>query len=445
MKSLLLIPAAVLGLSFGDLDSKANNVGRYDPVITWVETAMSYEPGMVTIRGRNLELVSRVEIAGHAVPMVSSSGSQIVIRPGIMPPGFTTLELVRPSGARVSREIEFAPSLRATRSQDLLTGDDTFCLVLNPGEPGVFWVEWSHRASGTPLNVPGVYNPLLLDLTTPRSGAMCSEMSTTGLPVAMVERIPSVLLGGLFDTLYLQAFCLLGDGTEQCLTNMVTVPIFPSDVGHVRQYEPVVSSVETTMSYEPGLVSIHGRRLDLIARVEIDGRAVPVVRNSGDELVVRPGNMDPGFAALALVRPDGRRLMEAIEFTPSLRANRVGDALAITLNPGEHASAWIRWSYRLLESPSTLPGVYFPLMLDLDTVNAGEMCSVHALTGEPVVMTEAVPPLLVHGGLFDSLYLQAFLLLGEHTAPFACNTNLATVPVPVATLPYHFLPVEPVN
>lgn len=73
------------------------------------------------------------------------------------------------------------------------------------------------------------------------------------------------------------------------------------------------------------------------------------------------------------------------------------------------------------------------------------MCSEQSLTGEPLVMREAVPPLLAQGGLFDSLYLQALCLLGEHPVADACHTNLATVPVPVTSLPFHFLPVDPLE
>jgi hypothetical protein len=222
MKSLILLAVAVLASSFVQLDTKSNNVQQNQPVITWVGTTMSFEPGVVGIRGQNFDLVTRVEINGVAVNVVRSTPTEIMIQPGSMDPGFAALALVRPGGERVKAAIEFTPSLRAQRFEGGLQA------VVNPGEHGQIWLEWSLRPLATPLQLPGTYFPQLLDLTFPYSGTLCSEVSVAGEPVVVTAPFPPE--GGMLDyvelrhAFYMQAWCLLGNEGYQCHTNMAIIP-----------------------------------------------------------------------------------------------------------------------------------------------------------------------------------------------------------------------------
>ena len=220
MNSLFLLVA--LCLPVGQLQNKGNNVAQYDPVITSVQTRMSYEPGPVSITGQHFDMVTGVKIDGHAVRIVSQTRSQIVIWPENMLPGFATLELLRP-GSSVKGTIEFAPSLRAARL------GTTLRVMVNPGEPGLIWLNWSPRT--LVAQVPGVYYPQMIDLMARGAGLISQASSYEGEAVVITAplpayialygdglRMPSHHLG-----VHVQAFCMLGGDSFLCHTNMVTV------------------------------------------------------------------------------------------------------------------------------------------------------------------------------------------------------------------------------
>lgn len=218
MKSVILLAVAALGLSFVQLDTKNNNVNQFQPVITSVGSTMSFEPGLVEIRGKNLDLVARVEINGAAVQVVSRDSNLIRIRPELMDPGFFPLALVLPGGSKVRETVEFTPTLQAVRYLDGMR------VRINPGEHGLAWLNWSLRPLDNPFEVPGTYYPLMIDLSTPRCGTICSEISVAGEPLIVTAPFPAE--GGMLQfvelrhALYLQAWCLLGDEGYQCNTNM---------------------------------------------------------------------------------------------------------------------------------------------------------------------------------------------------------------------------------
>lgn len=218
---MFMIAIAALSLSFGDLELKGNNVQQSQTVITSIGSTMSYEPGLVSILGRGFDLVSQVRIDGQAVTVVRKSGTEIVIQPGVMDPGFYRLELVRP-GTVVKGWMEFAPTLRAARF------DDSLRLLVNPGESGQIFVNWSFACLDTPAVVPGAYYMQMLDLNAPRCGPLSWVLSRTGEPVVIIAPLPPTIAGiGLIDMhrgIHLQAFCIY-DG-DMCFTNMATVPPF---------------------------------------------------------------------------------------------------------------------------------------------------------------------------------------------------------------------------
>jgi len=224
MKTALLIGVAALSLSIGQLQTKGTILPS-QPAITGVQTTMAYEPGPVSISGRQFDMVTQVKVDGQDMPILHRTGNELVIQHEYVNPGFGALELVVP-GTPVRGTIEFTPSLRASRSATSLD------MVLNPGEPGAVWINWSLRALDTPLDIPGVFYPQMLDLGIPRSGQLCSERSLTG--EALDLSIPLPVLGGISGlelrrTAYLQAFCLLGSEAYLCHSNMVVVPL-----GHIR-------------------------------------------------------------------------------------------------------------------------------------------------------------------------------------------------------------------
>ena len=219
MKSMLFIGLATLGLSFQDLDHKGNNTLQSQTVITSIGSTMSYEPGQVSILGRGFDLVSQVRIDGQAVLVIRKTGTEIVIQPGVKDPGFYRLELVRP-GTIVKGWMEFAPTLRAARFGEPLQ------LLVNPGESGQIFINWSFGCLETPAIVPGAYYMQMLDLDTPRSGPLTWTLSWTGEPVVIMAPLPPTIAGlGFLDLhrgINLQAFCIY-DG-DMCFTNMATVP-----------------------------------------------------------------------------------------------------------------------------------------------------------------------------------------------------------------------------
>jgi hypothetical protein len=190
----------------------------------------------------------------------------------------------------------------------------------------------------------------------------------------------------------------------------------------ILRYDPVITSVETAMSYEPGLVSIRGEHFDFVNRVMIDGHDVPIARISGNEIWIKPDRMYPGFAPLEL-RDPRTSIKGAIEFAPSLYAAWYGDALRIRVNPLEPGLIWVNWSPRTLVT--NLPGIYYPQMLDMSVPKAGMLGQASSMAGEAVVFTAPIPAQI---GLLDLrriINLQAVCMLGEEQ--FLCHTNIVTV------------------
>jgi hypothetical protein len=214
----------------------------------------------------------------------------------------------------------------------------------------------------------------------------------------------------------------------------------------VGQAETIVTGVEVAPAFEPGFVSIYGEQLGLVQQVMIDGQAMRMVRKSGREIVIDPGNMNPGFAALELVQP-GRTIKTAIEFTPSLSATRNGNLVRISMNPGQAGDMWVMWSYRCLATPAAVPGVYYHNMLDLSVESSGLLFVDHSLWGEPMEAVVAIPP-AVRGGIFQLLkngwvaggvdfqaycaLQQSYLYGGEQ---YLCFSNMVEVPLAGMTAP----------
>jgi hypothetical protein len=201
---------------------------------------------------------------------------------------------------------------------------------------------------------------------------------------------------------------------------------------HTTPAETVITQVESMMAYEPGPVSIVGKQLGLVTAVKVDGQAVPVLRNTGSEIVINPGYQDPGFAQLELVKP-GRTVTGWIEFTPSLRATRNGNLIRVMLNPGEDGFHWLYWSYRRLETPVTFPNVYYSGMLNLNVHGSGILCAAECVEGELLIETVPVPPVLIgeyhhffgEHPLSGAINLQAYCLLGSDQ----CFSNMVRVPL----------------
>lgn len=223
MKIMIVSLAALALSSFQGVPIKDKNVKQDLPVINWVETTMSYEPGLVTIRGRHFDFVTEVKIDGKAVPIVRHGQTEMDVQPGPMAPGFTTVEVIRRPGVSASAPIEFAPSLVGTRNRDLIR------LVVNPGESGFIFVNWSYRRLATPMTIAGTYYPQFLDLSIPNSGTLAMTSSVAGEPVVVVAKVPPLVQAPVHVTsvgpVSFQAYSLLGHDMQPCHSNPVTLPI----------------------------------------------------------------------------------------------------------------------------------------------------------------------------------------------------------------------------
>jgi hypothetical protein len=220
------------------------------------------------------------------------------------------------------------------------------------------------------------------------------------------------------------------------LTAFAALGVFQMEVkdnGAALGKSPVITRVESVLAYEPGFVSIYGQQLGLTMQVLVDGRAVPVIRKGATEIVIDTGPVDPGFAKLELVHPAGK-VVGAIDFTPSLKAARNGNELRLRLHGGLPCFYWLDFSYRCLDTPDIVPGVYYMWWLDMTAPASGMLRAGFVPDGQPVLFSMLVPPLagplLQHNSVSGTgpLNIQAYCMLVENDEDYLCYTNMVTVP-----------------
>jgi len=134
---------------------------------------------------------------------------------------------------------------------------------------------------------------------------------------------------------------------------------------------PVVTHVGSGMAPAPGHIVIEGKNLGVVQEVRLDGALLPVLRNSGYQLVIAPPAQEPGFAKLELFYPRGV-IATTLEFTPTLVANRQAQRIDLTL----HGSAWgdfyaLSFSLRMRQPPLARPGIYYLECLDMNPQFSG--------------------------------------------------------------------------
>jgi hypothetical protein len=214
--------ALLLGLvpaGLAQLGSKERTRAVPPARVTYVEAAMSYEPGQVEIRGTNLELISTARINGVELPILANDGQRIVVEPPNQDPGYGVLELAHP-GQSLSEPIAFLPALSGRwQGQNVQ-------LRLHPGEPGWYVLRYSFRRLATPLAYPETYYWEMLDMSSPFSETLFAGPLNGGEPIVFPWMpVPRGLsgtggLGGLAP-MRVQALCLLGG--EMCFSNMLTL------------------------------------------------------------------------------------------------------------------------------------------------------------------------------------------------------------------------------
>ncbi len=174
-----------------------------------------------------------------------------------------------------------------------------------------------------------------------------------------------------------------------CLAPFVGAQSTPNKI-QTEGPKPQISSVETSMAYEPGAVTIRGTDLGLIRQVRIGGVPALVIGKSATSLVLEPLPQEPGFARLELLSPLGT-IESGIEFTPSLQASSANDTLRLTLHGGEPGPYWIYYSLELRATPGVRPGIYYASMLDLTSRPSG-LATKGFSDGSPVTLAFRTPP-----------------------------------------------------
>jgi hypothetical protein len=233
MRSLLAVLA--MALLFGTWAPAQSGKGKIlpnDVTITDVESVMSFETNLVTIRGTNLALVNKVLVRDLMVPIVSKSGTQLVIRTEPTDPGFAGITLFYPGG-QVACTLEFTPTVLVRRHSNRVQ------VTVHSGEPGFYWVYYSYKRLAQPYAEPGVWYMRLIDLAEPYGGLLAvghtREEGPVDLPWQVVPPAPigwtDMIMKDIrtFPDLNVQAYFVLEEsGLEDyaCYSNMAPIP-FP--------------------------------------------------------------------------------------------------------------------------------------------------------------------------------------------------------------------------
>lgn len=183
--------------------------------VTHVDASMAFAPGLVSLYGRNLGLVTEVRLGDLVVPVVRNDGARLMIQLAPQDPGFADLRVFQ--GQRsLERKIEFLPSLKAQWRNGRVG------LTLHPGAPGWYVVLFSFRRLDTPNQYPGIYYSEWLDMSGSHTGALYTgPVEGDESLVFPAMRMP--LAGGIgaWRTMHVQAICMGQEST--CYSNAVTL------------------------------------------------------------------------------------------------------------------------------------------------------------------------------------------------------------------------------
>lgn len=208
------------------------------------------------------------------------------------------------------------------------------------------------------------------------------------------------------------------------------VPLGLAQQGSKPNVQPAtratVTAVDPAMAYGPGRVTIHGTNLGLIEEVRVAGRTVPILHNDGRELVIEPGQQDPGYALLELVQPD-RLIRDKVEFLPALSARWRGNRIQVELHPGEPGWYVLNYSYKRLRTPLVTEGIFYADCLDMTSARCGILASGFFASGERLLFPWVPVPRGVEGpgelGATIPMHIQALCMLeGE-----LCYSNVLTL------------------
>ena len=187
-----------------------------EPHVSRIGSTCSFEPGAVTIEGRNLGLIWNVRVNGLNVPIVRRTATQLVIEPGAYDPGFYPVELSGPHGVVRAPSAEFTPSLTVRERRNRIE------VTMHPGEAGFYWVYYSYDELDVPTVHPGIHYMQRLDVTSPRSGMLVLGHAGDGEELIVPWMTMPEYLGQI-RPLKLQGFCQFDEGGEMCFTNLVRV------------------------------------------------------------------------------------------------------------------------------------------------------------------------------------------------------------------------------
>jgi hypothetical protein len=189
------------------------------PTVTHIDKAEACGPGSVELRGRNLELITNVRVAGVEVPMLANDGLRIVFAPPPQIPGFQSLELVQPQGV-LAETMVFTPALSGRWLEDHVR------LRLDAGGAGWYILNYSFRARRVPLAYPNTHYGEMLDMTIPFSGQLAGGI----LENADIVQLPPIhvprglrTVGGLgtLRPMHVQAYVMTG--VNLCFSNLYTL------------------------------------------------------------------------------------------------------------------------------------------------------------------------------------------------------------------------------
>lgn len=186
--------------------------------ITRVDPAMAVDPGRMNVFGTNLQLVSKVTLGNREYPVVFNDGLQLAIRPGPQAPGISSLALWQ-GEHKVTTDVVLLPALSAEFKTFRVR------LSLQAGESGWYVVSYSFRPAPEPITFPGIYFQGYLDLNLPQSGALYSgTVEAGGTMVFPWMRLPTMISGGAFQPMYVQALCMSQGQT--CFSNAMALTPF---------------------------------------------------------------------------------------------------------------------------------------------------------------------------------------------------------------------------
>lgn len=172
-----------------------------------------------------------------------------------------------------------------------------------------------------------------------------------------------------------------------CALGMLTL----TPAASAQIFGPTLNTAGSTLWFAPGRVALRGSNLGFVNRVTVDGVEVPILRNNGSRITIKPPPAaGPGFATVEVFDAQGSDTA-TLAYAPVVTSTRQGNRMDVALDNGAPGFYRLAYSFDLLSEPAHVPGIRYGLLLNLDSQASGILASGVLTTSRTVLEHMQIP------------------------------------------------------